>query len=75
MPDDPAASETTRCQHSRLQFDSGGYYICCIDCPQSWVARRQGCDSDTDLDRGPALTCTTPLAGQGQLTFGRWSAT
>ena len=60
------ADETTRCEHRRLHGGSGGYYLMCMGCPQRWAAQRVGGASDTDLDRGPPLTCTTPAATAGQ---------
>jgi hypothetical protein len=52
------------CVHAEIVHGSGGYYLMCRGCGQTWVARRIGADSDTDLDRGPPRTCTTPLAFQ-----------
>ena len=75
MPREPVTSTgdsvqqgTPRCEHRRLRPGSGGYYVMCLDCPQTWVAKRVGAESDTDLDRGPPLTCTTPLMYEA----GRW---
>lgn len=52
------------CTHPEIVHASGGYYLACAHCRQTWVAKRMGADSDTDLDRAPARTCTTPLAFQ-----------
>jgi hypothetical protein len=52
------------CTHPEIRHASGGYYLSCVRCHQTWVAKRMGADSDTDLDRAPPITCTTPLAFQ-----------
>jgi hypothetical protein len=53
------------CAHATLRWGSGGFYLLCADCPQSWVARRAGAAKDVDLDNGRFPTCQTPLAATG----------
>ncbi len=47
------------CKHTRLAFGSGGYYVMCRDCPQTWVARRIDAELDTDL----GISALTPYTG------------
>lgn len=51
--------KAAKCEHASLRMGSGGYYIMCADCQQTWVARRIGGESDADLDRQG--TSQTPL--------------
>lgn len=53
------ADTAPACNHTRLAFGSGGFYVMCRDCPQTWVARRIGADADTDIGIGT----TTPYTG------------
>ena len=55
------SSAPPRCTHGALHHGSGGYYLMCLGCGQTWVAKRLHTDSDTDLDRQG--TSQTPLAG------------
>lgn len=67
--------EAVKCQHAELHHASGGYYLMCVGCGQTWVARRMGGSSDTDLDHAPSMTCMTPLAGCGRYVFQDAAAT
>ncbi len=64
-----SSPESTACQHERLTLASGGFYVICEGCGQTWVARRMGAASDTDLDHAPARTSITPLVGRGVWKF------
>ena len=42
------------CNHPKLVFNSGGFYVRCLACGAFWVAKRGGQDADLDYDRrGP----------------------
>lgn len=56
------------CTHGELHHGSGGFYLMCVACGQSWVAKRRGANADADLDREG--TSQTPLAkGNGRYVF------
>jgi hypothetical protein len=61
--EDPAikaqAERSRNCRHERLQFGSGGFYIFCMDCRGTWVAKRGwGPDNIIDYDRAHNLVST-----------------
>ncbi|HWY33027.1 MAG TPA: hypothetical protein VNX68_00180, partial [Nitrosopumilaceae archaeon] len=63
-------TEKDKCQHRRLRFGSGAFYIFCAECSCEWTATKYGktVNSATDImvtfdyDRG-----NSPLSGQERL--------
>lgn len=39
-----------KCRHNTLRFGSGGFYVMCADCWQTWVALKTGRVNDAELD-------------------------
>lgn len=57
--DKAQAKKARECNHLRLQFGSGGFYIFCRDCGGQWVAKRGfGPDAVIDYDRSNNLVST-----------------
>lgn len=38
------------CEHPKLYFGSGEFYIICAECGRFWVAKKHGGSGDVDLD-------------------------
>ena len=53
------------CQHTRLRFNSGDYYIACVDCPSRWATISHGRPEYGEDKDGRAIGADPSVANQG----------
>lgn len=59
------------CQHERLRFFSGDYYLQCLDCPRHWAAMNPAQpEYATDQD-GRAIGADPAMTNQGFVPGGK----